>query len=53
MPGLDREYTAEEAERWLAGMRRQLPEIAAWLRDGAARFEARLAAARINAENCH
>jgi hypothetical protein len=46
LPRLDREYTAEEAERWLAGMRGELPLIRAWLRDGAARFEARLAAAR-------
>jgi hypothetical protein len=37
MRGLDRNYTPEDAERWLAGMRRELPQFATWLREGAAR----------------
>ena len=43
LKGLDREHSPEEARRWLAAMRRDMPGIEAWLQAGAARFEARLA----------
>jgi hypothetical protein len=49
MPEPARDFSPEEAEQWLARLRRELPEIRAWLRAGAAEFEARLAAARRDA----
>ena len=46
--GRDRVYSHVEPEQLLAGMRRELPQIRRWLEAGAARFAARLAAARID-----
>ena len=48
--GRDRVYSPGEPEQLLAGMRRELPQIRRWLKAGAARFAARLAAARIDGQ---
>ena len=51
LPGPDRVDSPEEAQRYLVDMRGEVPLIAAWPRAGAARFEARLAGAYINANS--
>ena len=48
--GRDRVYSPGEPEQLLAGMRRELPQIRRRLEAGAARFAARLSAARIDGQ---